>query len=78
MSTPDSSVVDPSWIPEGYLFIKGPGNLQYVAPEFCVPALVRGLEAFQIKEEIDVDGAAGAVSISISLFKRHRLHSAFS
>jgi len=63
MSTSENSVVAPSWIPEGYLFIKGPGNLQYVAPEFSVPALVRGLEAFCKKNEIDVDGAAGAVSI---------------
>jgi hypothetical protein len=70
MPTSESCVEDPSWIPEGYIHIRGPDARRYVVPEFFVPTLHQNLDAYQKKDKLDVDKAAGTVSLIPFYFQR--------
>jgi len=67
MSTSYSSV-ELSWVPEGYLAIRGPNDRCYVVPEFMVMTLVHAFEACQKKVEMDTDKAAGTVGYLFFIF----------
>jgi len=51
-----------AWIPEGYMVVRGPGNQNYVVPEFMVLALHQTYDGNQIKNDLNVLTASGSVS----------------
>jgi hypothetical protein len=53
----------PSWVPEGYVAVMGPDNIQYVVPEFFTPALQQTLDGLLEKEKLDIRKASGTVSL---------------
>ena len=53
---------DLSWIPEGYVVVRGPDGQRYVVPEFCVSALHQILDGLGEKKKLEVDKFAGTVS----------------
>jgi hypothetical protein len=53
---------DDTWIPEGYVEIKGPNGKLYLVPEFYAPAINHTLDGGQEKERLETEMAAGTVS----------------
>lgn len=78
MPTSDNIVEDtPTWIPEGYVVVKGPDDQRYLIRQFMEPALHQTLDANVKKSEMSLDKAEGSVSLFcfyFSLFIFHCFH----
>jgi hypothetical protein len=78
MSTPiDPNLLqvdeDRGWIPEGFVFLRGPDGEQYIVPDLFVPALRQSLESYQVKKNLDIKKAAGTVGINPRLLRSFSL-----
>jgi hypothetical protein len=49
-------------IPDGYVIVAGPDNLEYVLPDFLVPALHQMFDGYRKKLDLDAFRQAGSVS----------------
>jgi hypothetical protein len=55
----------PPWIPDGYVIVMGMDNKQYLVPKFYEQDLQLKLGGGQKKEEMQIEKAAGTVSLSL-------------
>jgi hypothetical protein len=52
-----------TWIPEGYVKVVGLNNECFVVPQFFLPALKQNLVGQREKKNLNIEKAAGTVSI---------------
>jgi hypothetical protein len=53
---------DDTWIPEGYVVLRGPNGEKYIAPEFMLPALDQEFHSNERKSSLSALNAKGTVS----------------
>lgn len=65
---PKSNEQDTTWIPEEYEQVMGPNGQHYLVlflvPELYMPALLNTLDVFERKKRLEIEKAAGTVSLS--------------
>jgi hypothetical protein len=54
---------DTTWIPEGYVKVVGLNNNCFVVPQFFLPALDQILVGQREKKNLNIEKAAGSVSL---------------
>lgn len=50
-----------TWIPEGFLLVKGPDGQKYVVPEVFALTLLQSLDAYQKGKDLNIEKAAASV-----------------
>jgi hypothetical protein len=54
---------NPPWIPEGFVILMGPDDQSYVVPQFFVPSMQHNFDGYREKQKMEVEKAAGTVSL---------------
>jgi hypothetical protein len=62
MQSIDQIEDETTWIPDGFVRVKGPNGQLYLVPEFYAPALNNTLDGRREKKKLEIEKAEGTVS----------------